>query len=148
MNAPQLFTNPTPPPAPQPARTRRRPTKQQLAQSLSNLTRQTRCPHCGAITAEALDAPTLAFHVRLDPTNITQPTDELALLLAGRRTYTATPDTAPGRYRLHRRDSYEQVRTARAPHRPVVLAEHHCGNPAPGQPLPSRSRATTSRCPF
>lgn len=144
MTTPQLFADPTPAPAAQ--RPARRRTPPRFVPPLTNLTRQTQCPDCRTVVLDALDARVLAFHVHLDPTNITEPHHELHLVLTGHRTYTAHPET-PGRYRLTRRDSYEIVRTTAQ--RPIVLATHTCGTPVAGQPLPRPRRpAGAVRCPF
>lgn len=131
MNQPlQLFTEPAPSAAPQRS-PRPRPAP---ADTLTDLTRSSRCPTCHRGVLEALTGPVLAFHVLLDPIDVTDPHAELALIVDGRPTYTATSQQAPPgkqpRYRISYRDSSTH---AHETCRPVVLALHACQRPPAGQ---------------
>ncbi|MGI5155790.1 hypothetical protein [Microbispora sp. CA-102843] len=87
------------------------------------------CHHCGRPILTAHSEGLLA---RADPTPIT-PADELAALIAGRRTYDIHPMGLPRKpYLVHR----SQFRI-RAPRKWAVVAEHQCP-PGPHFPPPRK----------
>jgi hypothetical protein len=104
------------------------------------------CRRCTTWTLVGLDADTLAFTARADPTNLT-PAGELAALLGGRGTYTLT--RTGNHHDLDDRDTHRI--TGRPPAassaRYAVLPAHRCGQPFTGPLAAPWPAALTSAAP-
>lgn len=101
------------------------------------------CPTCGRVVLVGYDAPVAAFLAVTDPYRLTPALDAAAWIL-DRATYRLHGD--PGTHVLERRT------TPGAPNCPctvpatetTVLAEHKCGRPLGGTPIPLRAEKTAT----
>ena len=96
------------------------------------------CPICHAWTIRALDAETAAIDTRLDPPPL-NPTQELAALLTGHRTYEIFPTA--GRHEIAHRDQWRIKNN----HGHPIYPTHKCPGIIPAGPLPSIPKQRKAR---